>query len=432
MQYLNKKIAILGIGLEALDLLNWLKKHSKNCSITLFDQDPKIKQKTKLKGNYQYSIGENYLQKNLSNFDIIFRSPGFYRLHPAIIKAQKAGVVISSPTILFFKLCPAKIVGVTGTKGKGTTTSLIHQLIKAAGKTSYLAGNIGKPMLKLLPKLKPADYVCLELSSFQLQDLTQSPHLAVVLNITSEHLDVHQSTKEYRSAKSNILKHQRSTDHAIINHDYPVTQKMAKLTPAKLHWFSPHKLNLDISKLRLRGDHNLENIAAAATTAELIGISTSVIHETIYQFKGLEHRLEEVRQIKGVTFYNDSFSTTPETAIAALKSFKKPTTIILGGSDKGSDYTKLGHEIVKAKHLKAIILIGQMATKIKSAIDLAGGFKGQYITKLETMPQIVAAAFSQSKPGDVVVLSPACASFDSFENYKDRGNQFKAIVKTLS
>jgi UDP-N-acetylmuramoylalanine--D-glutamate ligase len=432
MQYLKQKIAVLGIGLEALDLLDWLKTNSKDCAITLFDQNPLIKQKHKIKGKYQYSVGKNYLNQGLTNFDIIFRSPGFYRLHPALKKAQQAGVTILSPTKLFFDLCPSRIIGVTGTKGKGTTTTLIHTLLTSAEKTSYLAGNIGKPFLKLLPLLKSSDWVCLELSSFQLQDLTKSPHISVLLNITSEHLNVHQSTNEYRLSKTSLVKFQKSTDHAVINKDYTVTRKMAKLTSAKLHLFSRFNLKLDRSKVKLRGDHNLENISAAMTVAKIIGLSQAETLRTIYQFKGLEHRLEEVRTVKGVTFYNDSFSTTPETAIAAIKSFSEPTTIILGGSDKGSDYTQLSRVIVKAKNIKTIILIGQMASKIKTHIEKAGSFKGEYLTKIKTMAQAVKLSFSHSAPGSVVILSPACASFGMFLNYKDRGKQFKDAVKALS
>ena len=430
MQYLNKKIAILGFGLEANDLLNWLKHNSKNCSITIFDKNLK-KDLTLPSGDYQYSLGPNYLKKDLTSFDLIFRSPGFYRLYPKLLQAEKAGAEILSATKLFFKLSKAKIIGVTGTKGKGTTISLIHQILKADHQQSYLAGNIGKPMLKLLPKLKPTDWVCLELSSFQLQDLTQSPHIALVLNITSEHLDVHQTTQEYRLAKSNILKFQKPTDHAVINQEYSATQKMAKLTQAQVHWFSKKNLSLDLSKVQLRGEHNLENISAAITAVKLAGVKDQSILKAVYSFKGLEHRLQLVGEINKVRLYNDSFSTTPETAIAAIKSFSEPTTIILGGSDKGSDFRKLGQEIVKAKHLKTIILIGQMAPQIKSAINQAGGFKGKFITNLSNMKQIVKRALQQSLPGEVVALSPACASFDMFDNYKDRGEQFKKAVNNL-
>ena len=194
MYYINKKIAILGFGQEGQDLFKWFKTHTKNCQITVFDQDQ--------------SKGKAYKNKDLSKFDIIFRSPGFYRLSPMLVSAQKQGSTITSATKLFFQLCPCPIIGVTGTKGKGTTATLITQILKNSGKKVYLAGNIGKPMLSLLPKLEKADFVCLELSSFQLQDLTVSPDFAIVLNITSEHLNFHQSVNEYRQAKLNLIRFQ--------------------------------------------------------------------------------------------------------------------------------------------------------------------------------------------------------------------------------
>jgi len=407
MRFIDKKIAILGSGEEGRDVLDWLKTNSHGCRIKVFD---KIK------------------TANLAGFDIVFRSPGFYRYSPMIIKAEKAGVVISSATKLFFDLCPSKIIGVTGTKGKGTTTTLIYEILKSSGKKTYLAGNIGKPMLKLLSKLKASDWVCLELSSFQLHDLTSSPHIAVVLNVTSEHLDVHKDAKEYRLAKTNIVRHQKTSDYAVVNADYKTTKKLAGLTPAKIHWFSRKRLNLDITRVRLRGEHNLENIAAAMTAAELAGATHEDIIKTVYRFKGLEHRLERVKTVDGVTFYNDSFSTTPETAMAAIKSFSEPMTLILGGSDKGSDYRQLGKVIARSKHLTNLILIGKMAGKIRAA---ARNFPGKIVTGLKDMETIVKAAGQISFPGSVVVLSPACASFDMFLNYKDRGEQFKFWVKKL-
>ena len=431
MQYLNKKIAILGLGIETLDLLDWLKTNSFNCQITIFDQKSKSDIKVLPKGKYHFSLGKNYLKTDLSSFDIIFRSPGFYRLDKRLLKAEKNGVSISSTTKLFFDLCPSRIIGVTGTKGKGTTTSLIHQIIESSGKTSYLAGNIGKPMLKLLPKLKKNDWVCLELSSFQLQDLDKSPHIAVLLNVTSEHLDVHQSTHEYRQAKTNILSHQQASDFSVINGDYKVTKDFVSYTQAKVHFFSKNNLDLDTSKIKLRGQHNLENIAAAITVANIIGINERHQLKAIYNFKGLEHRIKLVRTIKKIKFYNDSFSTTPETAIAALRSFHEPTTIILGGSDKGSDFTDLGKEIVKSRHLKTIILIGQMSSAIKKAIDQAGVFQGEYLTGLNSMKEIVDKAYQNAHPGQVILLSPSCASFDMFDNYKARGEQFIEYVNKL-
>ena len=431
MQFINNKIAILGLGEEGKDLLAFIKKNSRHSSIKVFDKIKTV---------------------NLENFDLIFRSPGFHRLSPMLKKAEKAGVKISSATKLFFELCPAKIIGVTGTKGKGTTSTLISQILKESSKKVYLAGNIGHSPLKLLGRLKPSDWVVLELSSFQLQDLNLSPKIAVGLNITSEHLDVHRSTAEYRKAKQNILAWQKSNDRAVLNADYPLTRSWQKLTKATTYWFSrQHKvkgsyvakgkiyLHLkakpiqvgSADKLQLRGEHNRENVTAAITASALAGAKVTAIKRAVFAFKGLEHRLELVRKVGGVNWYNDSFSTTPETAMAAIGSFSEPMTIILGGSEKGSNYRGLGRLIVKSRNLQTIILIGKTAGKIESAIKNAGKFNGKIIKGLRSMTAIVKMADKQSLPGGVVVLSPAAASFDMFKNYKDRGNQFKTAVKKL-
>ena len=407
MQFVNQKIAILGMGEEGQDLLAWLKINTHHCRIKVFDKITTV---------------------NLTGFDLIFRSPGFWRLHPMFKKAEANNIIISSATKLFFDLCPCPIIGVTGTKGKGTTASLITRILKRSGRSVYLAGNIGKPMLSLLPRLKSTDWVCLELSSFQLQDLTVSPHIAVILNITSDHLDIHQDVNEYRQAKTNILRYQKPDDYAVINGDYQTTKSMTALTKAKVSFFSRHDLSLDHHRIQLRGEHNLENIAAAIAVTQLVGVDDQSIKQAVYSFKGLEHRLELVQEVKGVKYYNDSFSTTPETAIAAIKAFTEPMILILGGSDKGSDYRQLGQTIINHPRLKAVILIGQMGSKIAQAM---AGYPGKIISGGRTMLQIAQQAFRLAETGDVVVLSPACASFDMFVNYKDRGDQFKAYVKKL-
>lgn len=457
MRFINQSIAILGLGLESADLINWLSTNSANCAITIFDHKSKAEldyfiDKLPQGLTINFSFGQDYLKAGLNKFNLIFRSPGFYRLHPSLIEAQKNKVKISSPTKLFFETCPCPIIGVTGTKGKGTTVSLITAMLTASNQPTYLAGNIGKPVLGLLSRLKKSDRVCLELSSFQLQDLTTSPHLAVVLNITSEHLDVHRHHREYRQAKANLIRFQTRHDLAVINADYSFSRSLAKVTKAHVYWFSRfqrvvgsyvqhRRLYLkvkgqpiligSVDKLLLRGEHNFENITAAIMAAYLAGASIEGIKKAVFNFKGLEHRLELVKEINGVKFYNDSFSTTPETAIAALKSFTEPKVIILGGSDKNSNYTALGRAIIADSHLKAVILIGAMADKIQAAINQAGRCNCPVVRNLSTMAEIVNQAVLFTQPGSVVILSPACASFDMFKNYKDRGNQFKVYVAKL-
>lgn len=448
IDFSREKVAILGLGIEGQDLCRFLFK--KRAKITVFDQ----KRASELGRAYQkfkkfpikFKLGKNYLAGGLEGFDFIFRSPAFPFSLPEIVKAQKAGAVVLSATKLFFKLCPGKIIGVTGTKGKGTTATLIGRILKTAGEDVYLAGNIGQPMLTLLPKLTEQSWVVLELSSFQLQDADKSPHLAVVLFITSEHLDYHHDTEEYIRAKSNVVRYQKKNDFAVLNADNPVSSSFALLTEAKVFYFSRrqkvngsyvknNKIFLfnhligEVEKLQLLGSHNWENVCAAITASWLAGADISSIRKATFSFSGLEHRLELVRKLKRVSFYNDSFSTTPETAIAAIQAFRKPIVLIAGGSEKGSDYCQLGKEIRKSS-VKTIILIGQTAAQIKKVVQKAG-FHGKIIYKPVGIKKIVKVAFEESEPGDIILLSPACASFDMFKNYKDRGEQFKKYAKAL-
>jgi UDP-N-acetylmuramoylalanine--D-glutamate ligase len=444
----NKRVAVLGLGLEGEDVCHFLLQQK--AKITVFDQ----KNATELGKTYQefkekginFKLGKDYLKSVLKDFDFIFRSPGFSRFLPPIINAEKRGVVVTSATKLFFDLCPGKIIGVTGTKGKGTTATLIYQILKQDKKNVFLAGNIGEPMLKLLSRLDKDSWVVLELSSFQLMDMEKSPQIAVVLFISSEHLDYHQDRKEYVQAKSNIVRHQKRKDFVVLNADDPTSSSLTKLSPAHAYFFSrkkkvngAHVKNKQIflgsevigktTDLKLRGEHNWDNVCAAITASFLAGANLETMKKTVFSFKGLEHRLELVRIKNKITFYNDSFSTTPETAIAAIRAFHEPIILILGGSEKGSDYSDLGREIAKSM-VKTLILIGKTAEELREIISKAG-FRGEIIFRPGGMKEIVKVAWKKSRPGEVILLSPACASFDMFRNYKDRGEQFKQAVLKL-
>ena len=322
-------------------------------------------------------------------------------------------------------------------------------MLKKEGMDAYLGGNIGKPPLDFLDKLNARSIVVLELSSFQLVDLDKSPHIGVILMTTSEHLNWHKDISEYVDAKRNILRFQSSDDFAIINRDYPASLESDVFTEGKVFYVSRERAGYDgcfvsdgkitvqikgqtyslisTKDILLPGKHNLENVCAAVMAATLAGVWKENIASVLRSFKGLEHRLELVREINGVKYYDDSFSTTPETAIAAIEAFKSPEILILGGSSKGSDFTELGRIVSSTKNIKAIIGIGiewpKIKSKIKSKVLIVEGAKN--------MQQIVAAASKIAKTGDVVLLSPACASFDMFKNYKDRGEQFKKEVKNL-
>lgn len=415
----NKKVAVLGWGDDTQDCVPWLL--SQGADLTVVDEDKKVLDTIEEVKNLRSTFD------GLDKFDLIIRNPAVYRYRLEILEAEKAGVEISSKMKLFFDLCPAKIIGVTGTKGKGTTATLIYEILKAAGKDVYLGGNIGTGVFSILNKLASDSWVVLELSSFQLIDLDKSPHVAVVLMVTSEHLDWHPTTKEYVDAKKNIVAHQTKDDFAVVNKDYPNSVEIGQVATGQVTWVSKEALkNMTDDEIRLRGEHNRENVVAAATVAKLLDIKEPIIRGVIKNFKGLEHRLEKVAIIKGVTYYNDSFSTTPETAIAAIKSFTESEIIILGGSSKNSNFRQLGQIISKAKNVKAVILIGVEGQRIKKEISGVKILEGA-----KDMAEIVKMAYNNATSGDVVLLSPACASFDMFASYKDRGQQFKDQVKKL-
>ena len=432
VDFKGKKVAVIGLGIEGRDAINFLLE--KGADVTLFDKNEvsDLNFDGIDKDRIGIVAGENYLKGGLSGFEFVVRSPGVYRFIPEIVEAESLGVEITSAIKIFFEECPAKIIGVTGTKGKGTTSTLIYEILKSAGKDVYLSGNIGKPYLGLLPALKEDSWVVLEMSSFQLMDMKVSPHISVVLNITEDHLDWHKDRNEYVSAKANIVKYQSQSDFAVVNEEYETSRNFANLTKAMSTLFSKDKLEAKFKEgLLLRGEHNLENIAAAVTVGKCIGVSEETILETVRNFKGLEHRLELVAEVDGKTFYNDSFATGPQPTIAAVNSFTEPETLILGGSDKGLDYKELGNAIAAKGNVKSVIVIGDTRKKISEALDGEGA--GINILDLEYSPmdEIVKKAFEITPDGGVIVLSPGAASFDMFENYKDRGVQFKNSVAKL-
>lgn len=448
----NQKVAVLGFEINGFDSVEFLLKQK--AQITVYDKknNTDIDLKGYDKKGVKFILGPDYLKDGLTNYTYVFRSPAVYPYLPEIVESQNKGVIVTSPLKVFFDLCPGTIIGVTGTKGKGTTSTLIYEMLRATGMDTFLAGNIGKPVLGLLPYLTKKSVVVLELSSFQLMDLTKSPHIAVVLNITTDHMDWHKNRKEYVEAKTQIARHQGKKDFAVLNFDYKDSKSFEKLTKAHKLYFSRTKvvegcyvknrsIILDIGdnkivigetgKLLLRGEHNWENVCASCLGAYLAGASIDSIKQTVFSFKGLEHRLELVGTVKGINFYNDSFSTNPQTTIAAIKSFSEPMTLILGGSDKGLNYDELGMVISNTKNINAVVLIGFISDIIKKSL-LKYNFNGNLI-ELGSLDikEVISKCIEYTPYGGVVVLSPATASFDMFKDYKDRGNQFKEAVKRL-
>lgn len=485
LNFKDKKVAVLGMGIEGLALVDFL--IDKECDITVLDKldaaeiekklsDTERKIFSQVMGNDKIVkvFSEGYLD-NLKSFNIIFRSPGIPYFNPKIQEAKESGVDISSQIKLFFDLCPCKIIGVTGTKGKGTTASLIFEILKKSYQLSvisnqsgtddkntnnqqlitnnqpqvYLAGNIGYPAVTLLSDLKEDDIVILELSSFQLMDLEQSPHIAVVTNLLVDHLDYHKDLEEYQKAKESIIQFQTENDFAVLNRESTFDQSLIEKAKSTLKYFSsneagdtvvinnevvldPKNRNIKIcnkDNIVIFGHHNLENIAAATLVADILDVSLDIIKNVVATFKGLPHRLEFVKEINGIKFINDSFATNPAPTIAALNSFFEDKILILGGSRKGADFSDLALKIA-GSNTKGVVLIGDEADKIEQAL-IKASFAGQINKGLSNIDEIVKFSLSLASSGDVIILSPACASFGLFNNYKDRGDKFKTAVFNL-
>lgn len=389
-------------------------------------------------------LGEGYLN-NLDQFDLVIRTPA---LHPSKIVAANSEAILSKVTTVtneFFKVCPTKnIMGVTGTKGKGTTSTLVAKMLEATGLKVHLGGNIGIPPLSLLKNnIQPDDWVVLELANFQLIDLRHSPIIGVCLMVEAEHLDWHKDVAEYITAKQQLFRWQTLDDLAIYyelnnNSRHVVSISAGLKTP---YFAKPGAVVEDgeiriedqtichTDELQLLGEHNWQNICAAVTATWQVTQDVNAIRSVAISFTGLAHRLEFVREINGVSYYDDSFGTTPSTAQVAMAAFSQPKIIILGGSDKGASYDALA-ATVASSNVRHALLIGNQAKKIGLALDSAGFT--EYSPGGGSMTEIVQQAHSLSLPGDVVLLSTACASFDMFKNYKDRAEQFKKAVLELA
>ncbi|MEX2033520.1 MAG: UDP-N-acetylmuramoyl-L-alanine--D-glutamate ligase [Candidatus Colwellbacteria bacterium] len=400
------KIAILGFGQEGKAVLKFLKKNQLQVEPVILDKkrDPK------------------YLSR-LQEFDLIYRSPGVPYNLPQIQRVIKGGVKFSSATDLFFQHAKGTIIGITGTKGKSTTSTLIYKVLKNSGRDVYLGGNIGKPAIELLPKLKKNSIAILELSSFQLQDLKHSPHIAVILDVFPDHLDTHRDLKEYLAAKSNIVKNQRRSDLVFYFLGNRQSKNIALKSKGKKIAVAPDK---NITALKIPGEHNRKNAAMVMAVANELKVPQKRVIQVLKKFSGLTHRLQLVKTIKGVKFYNDSASTNPETTAAAITSFPNhPKIIIMGGRDKKLDYEPVA-EVAYLENIRLAIIFGENRKKIQLALNKVVKTK-----PAKDLKSAVKIARETAKSGDVVIFSPGSASFDMFENYKARGKEFERIVKNL-
>ncbi|HEX4774287.1 MAG TPA: UDP-N-acetylmuramoyl-L-alanine--D-glutamate ligase [Candidatus Saccharimonadales bacterium] len=430
------KIALLGFDIEGRSSFEYFK--AQGHQITICDRNPKVT----VPEDVPTVLGENYLD-NLDRFDLLVRTAG---LAPQKILTKNPAVADKITTHIneFFKASPTKnLIGVTGTKGKGTTSTLITKMLEADSKHVRLGGNIGVPPLSFVSELKQDSWVVLELSSFQLIDLKYSPRIAVCLMVVPEHLDWHPDINDYTLAKSQLFTHQTDEDVAIFLAGSELSELIASSSRGhKIPYFAPPgafveggTIKLDgqdicqVAELKLLGRHNWQNACAAVTAIWQITQNVEAIRSVITNFSGLEHRLELVREVDGVSYYDDSFGTAPETAIVALQAFEQPKIIILGGSDKGANYNELAKAIV-AGNVRTVLLIGSQASRIQESLEKTGFT--DFTPGGTSMAEIVGKAHQLAQPGDVVLLSPACASFDMFKNYKDRGEQFKQAVQALA
>ena len=558
----RSKIAVVGYGIEGKAMLAYLVKHQYS-NVTVCDQKVYIGEK--MPKGVSVRLGEHYLE-GINEFDVIFRSPGVNHDNHYLVEARLEGKEVTSPIQYFLDHCPCTVVGVTGTKGKGTTSTLIYEILKewfgkmssaklgsalteadstkVTGKAGskkfsksaamykkniaitrakggelkkfakrhvYLGGNIGNSPIEFLDKLKGGDVkngdvVVLELSCFQLGDLKKSPHIAVLLNTTSDHLDYYPDRDAYLQAKELILAHQDEDDLAVLNKDYEYSKYYAPLVKGRLVYVSPKGEKLDkgvyvkglnvfdaepeivyvksleeenkevvmkVKDVALIGSHNLENVCPAVAVAKEFGVPSSVIAKVVKRFKGLPHRLEFVRKIDGVSYYNDSFSTNPQTSMAAVDSFNVPTILIAGGSDKGLSYKEWARKILTKESLQVVLLIGATAEKMNDAlvgvrkklkaheitptlvlmcgdlknalatarrtiVDSGVNYRGSFTPEVgvgkgveSKIPKIEKKNTTFASLGAVVVMSPAAASFDQFKDYKERGQKFREIVLGL-
>lgn len=448
----GKTIAVIGLGISNVPLIKFLSKSDsyiyaldKRSAEELADTLNELRPL-----GVNFILGEDYLDKIPPEADMIFKTPGLRFDVPQLEKARQNGAIVTSDTELFFELCPAEIIGVTGSDGKTTTTTLIYEMLKKEGYKTFACGNIGNPLFKDLEKISAGDKVVLELSSFQLHTLKKSPLISVITNITPNHLNWHIDYNEYIEAKKNIFKYQNSGGITVLNADNEITKSFSSICQNPVLFSRKERLKdgicldgkmiskfkngakseemLDIDKIRIPGMHNVENyMAAIAALDGLVSIET--IKYVAENFGGVPHRIEFVRELRGVKYYNDSIASTPARTAAGLISFKQKLILIAGGYDKNISYTEFGE--VVCENVKKLVLVGDTSEKIKNAVLSAKNYTGLPIYEFKNFEEAVNCAKDISEAGDVVILSPASASFDMFKNFEERGNIFKKIVNSF-
>ena len=447
----GKRVAVLGLGVSNRPLVRLLLAHGAQvlgCDMAQRDQlEPEVLELEQQ--GLQLQLGPDYLENVTA--DVVFRTPGLHPNRPQLVDMRRRGMVMTSEMEAFFQVCPCTIIAVTGSDGKTTTTTLIAEILKRAGRTVWVGGNIGQPLLPKAGEMSPADVAVVELSSFQLMDMEHSPKVAVLTNLAPNHLDVHKDMAEYVAAKENIYLHQNAGDTVVLNRDNEITHSFVPKAKGAVLEFSrrtrpkrgvyledgviwrcgemPEKI-LEQSEIFLPGIHNVENYMAAICAVEGLA-SDEDIRYVARNFGGVEHRIELVRVKDGVKFYNDSIASSPSRTRAGLRSFDQKIILIAGGYDKHIPYDDLGPEIVD--YVKTLVLTGATAPKIRAAVEQAANYVPGSPEILEEADfyEAIRTAARAAQPGDVVMLSPASASFDHFRNFMVRGNAFKQTVMEL-
>lgn len=443
----DKKVSVIGIGISNRPLIDFLL----DCGALVTAHDIKTEEQLgetaqELKeSGVKLVLGEHYLDDVCG--EVVFRTPGLRYDHPGLVKAKEKGAIITSEMEVFIDLCPAKIIAITGSDGKTTTTTLIYNMLKEAGFHTYLGGNIGTPLLARVGEMRESDYVVLELSSFQLHTMQRSPHIAVVTNITPNHLDYHTNYQEYIDAKKNIFTHQSNDDMAVFNLDNEITSGFTKEATGRVLTFSKTYQSADVyfdgkdiyadgkkmlsaCDIKIPGSHNIENYMTAIGAVKDL-VPQNAIVTVAKTFGGVPHRIELVRELEGVKYYNSSIDSSPNRTINTLKVFAQPVVLIAGGKDKGIPYAEIGKPILD--HVKALVLIGATSQVIYDAV------RAEMVRQKKEIPiffeteykEAVQRAKDVADRGDVVLLSSASTSFDMFRNFEERGNLFKELVNKL-
>lgn len=453
----KREVCFIGLGVAHINTIKLFA--NKGISVTLCERKDKEKIEESLYSELKtlgvkFNLGENYLE-NINSYDIVFRTPGMYYNLPILQEYKNNGGTLTGEMEVFCSLCPCPVFAVTGSDGKTTTTTLISQILKTDGKTVHLGGNIGKALLPEIFNIRQTDYAAVELSSFQLISMRYAPYISVITNVSPNHLDVHANMQEYTNAKKEIFIHQDAFGKTVLNMDNDITASFAKDVRGECIWFSmeqPVKNGvwynkddnciysvsykngsekiMDANKINLPGTHNIANFLAAICAVRE-HVSKESIIKVAETFGGVEHRIEFVKEIEKVKYYNDSIATTPTRVVAGLRSFDKKIIMIAGGYDKKIPFAPLAPEIIK--HVKILILMGNTAQKIENAVKENTQYStdNPQIIHVENLEQAVMKAKNLAQENDIVSLSPACASYDMYKNFEKRGEHFKRIVNNL-